>query len=148
MAQPRGLTLLELLVVLAIIGLSLALVSLSLRPSTDRVLLRDASRLQAQLEAARVQARAQGLWISWHPEAKGYRWQTNPAPPTPSGLAMFARVESWSNPHIRSLTSEAVLLGPEPILAPARIVLEWREGAERAQLEIVSDGLGPFAVRP
>jgi general secretion pathway protein H len=52
MQRQRGLTLLELLVVLAIIGFAMAGVSLAMRDSGQTQLEREAQRLTAQLEAA------------------------------------------------------------------------------------------------
>ncbi len=148
MTPALCLSLLELLVVLAIVHLILALVSPSLRPSTDRLLWRDATRLQAQLEAARVQARAQGVWLSWAPTAEGYGWQVYPTPALASGDRAPDKLQTWSSPHIRVRSPAPVLLGPEPILNPTRIVLEWVHESERGQLEIVTDGLAAFEVRP
>ena len=58
--SAQGFTLLELLVVVALIAIATAGVSLSLRDSADSALERDATRLAALLETARAQARASG----------------------------------------------------------------------------------------
>ena len=65
MQRQQGLTLLELLVVLAIIGFGLAGVSLSLRDSNQTQLEREAQRLIAVLEAARAQSRTSGVPVRW-----------------------------------------------------------------------------------
>src|SRR5574343_166836 len=54
----RGFTLIELMVVVALIAIATAGVSLALRDSADSALERDAQRLAAVLEATRAQARA------------------------------------------------------------------------------------------
>ena len=61
--RASGFTLLELLVVIALIGIATAGVSLSLRDSGDSALERDADRLAVLLETARAQARASGLAV-------------------------------------------------------------------------------------
>ncbi len=61
MQRQRGLTLLELLVVLAIIAISSAGVALAMRDNSQTQLEREAQRLIAKLEAARVQSRVAGF---------------------------------------------------------------------------------------
>jgi general secretion pathway protein H len=143
MQRQRGLTLLELLVVLAIIGFAMAGVSLSLRDSSQTQLEREAQRLVAVLEAARAQSRTSGV---------ASIWQT-----TPEGFAirspLAARTETWLSVGTQAAVSNAnlVVLGPEPILAPARITLSVA-AANSAQpaptLSIGTDGLRPFQVVP
>ena len=72
MQRQRGLTLLELLVVLAIIGFAMAGVSLSLRDSSQTQLEREAQRLVAVLEAARAQSRTSGVALIWQVTPKGF----------------------------------------------------------------------------
>ena len=64
-ALPPGFTLLELLVVVALIAVATAGVSLSLRDSAQSALQRDAERLAVLLETGRAQARANGLPVVW-----------------------------------------------------------------------------------
>ena len=63
----RGFTLLELLVVVAIVALASAVVTMALPDPASTRLEREASRLAAILEAARVQARASGTLAGWAP---------------------------------------------------------------------------------
>ena len=72
MQRQRGLTLLELLVVLAIMGVCLLGVSLSLRDSSHTQLAREAQRLVAILEAARAQSRTSGIPLVWEANAEGF----------------------------------------------------------------------------
>ncbi len=69
--QALGFTLLELLVVVALIAVATAGVSLSLRDSADSALERDAERLANLLETARAQARANGSAVVWRAQARG-----------------------------------------------------------------------------
>ena len=64
-APARGFTLMELLVVVALIAVATAGVSLSLRDSAHSALQRDAERLAVLLETGRAQARANGLPVVW-----------------------------------------------------------------------------------
>ena len=54
----RGFTLIELMVVVALIGLATTLISLSLRDPASTRLEQEATRLAALLESARAEARA------------------------------------------------------------------------------------------
>jgi general secretion pathway protein H len=59
--RQRGFTLLELMVVVAIVALATAGVSLALRDSDATQLEREALRLSALLESARAQSRTSGV---------------------------------------------------------------------------------------
>jgi len=68
----RGFTLLELLVVIALIAIATAGASLALRDSADSALDRDAQRLAALLETARAQARASERTVVWRTQPTGF----------------------------------------------------------------------------
>ena len=74
----RGFTLIEMLVVLAIMGLFVGLVSTITRPD-DRALLRvEAERLAQLLDLAAMQSRLTGKRVAWTASGPGYRfWQLN-----------------------------------------------------------------------
>lgn len=175
MQRQQGLTLLELLVVLAIIGFSLAGVSLSLRDSNQTQLEREAQRLVAVLEAARAQSRTSGMALIWQPTAEGFvirpalapnQAQSNTAPFSATGNTanpIATRAETWlatgtqvaistaTPPTNNTTPANLVVLGPEPILAPARITLSvaTSNSAKPAPtLSIGTDGLRPFQVVP
>jgi general secretion pathway protein I len=65
--SARGFTLIEVMVVLAIIAIGVAVTALALRDPTQNQLERDATRLAALLEMARAEARASGLPVTWVP---------------------------------------------------------------------------------
>jgi len=176
MQRQQGLTLLELLVVLAIIGFAMAGVSLSLRDSSQTQIEREAQRLVAVLEAARAQSRTSGMGLVWQPTAEGFvirpalaatSTQTNNSAITSSSnnfanpiaertekwLAMgtLAVVSNAAQPANNTAPDNLVVLGPEPILAPARIMLHvtTANSAKPAHsLSIGTDGLRPFQVMP
>jgi general secretion pathway protein H len=170
MQRQRGLTLLELLVVLAIIGFAMAGVSLAMRDSSQTQLEREAQRLTAQLEAARAQSRTSGVALMWRTTADGYDITSAVAD---SGLA--TRREAWLSPstqahvnpnasNVNTTATNWVVLGPEPIIAPASITLtataepgntvnanratQQRPLQQLQQLRIATDGLRPFQVMP
>jgi len=158
MQRQRGFTLLELLVVLAIIGFAIAGVSLSLRDSVQTQLAREAQRLVAILEAARAQSRTSGVALIWQITPDGFAIQAAQANDTPSLIA--TRTQSWLSPSTKAQVSTKtpnapVLLGPEPILAPIRITLSatapnspTQTSPSLSTLSIGTDGLRPFQVVP
>ena len=156
MQRQRGLTLLELLVVLAIIGVAMAGVSLSLRDSSQTQLERDAQRLVAVLEAARAQSRTSGVALVWQATPEGFVIRPALAP-----NPITARAETWLSADTQAVVSTStastqnaapahlVLLGPEPILTPVRITLSVTDASKSANtLSIGTDGLQPFRVIP
>jgi general secretion pathway protein H len=153
MQRQRGLTLLELLVVLAIIGLAMAGVSLSLRDNAQTQLEREAQRLIAVLEASRAQSRTSGVAVRWQATPEGFVIQS----------PLATRTEPWLTPGTQATVNNApsasrgnapaalVLLGPEPIIAPVRISLSVSEAPlarSASTLSIGTDGLQPFHVLP
>jgi general secretion pathway protein H len=146
MQRQRGLTLLELLVVLAIIAISSAGVALAMRDNSQTQLERESQRLIAKLEAARVQSRAQGLPLVWHATASGFVIETPVA-----GSGFVAQSENWLSADMSigiSAGMKTITLGPEPIIPPATITLSktsgQTSGAKPINLRIGTDGLQPF----
>ncbi len=139
--RPRGFTLIELLVVLAIVAIASSLVAVALRDSAQSQLEEEAERLSALLEAARTEARASGIAVRWEPagadasDGAAFRFpglpRSTPLPTRWLRDGVTAEVEG----------ARALVLGPEPILPPQRVVL--RRGDQRVVL--ASDGLGPFS---
>lgn len=143
--REHGFTLLELLVVLTIIALATAGVALSLRDDTDQPLEREALRLASLLEVARAQSRASDLPIRWRPNAQGFEFIG--APVSADNADDLSQPRAWL---ARGLSARietpagatALLLGPEPIIAPQVVVLRW----EGRRLRVGTDGFQPFAV--
>ena len=150
MQRQRGLTLLELLVVLAIIAISSAGVAFAMRDNAQTQLEREAQRLIAKLEAARVQSRAQGLPLVWRATASGFVIETPVA-----GSGFVAQSEDWLSADVSigiSADIKSITLGPEPIIPPATITLSkasgQSSGAKPMNLRIGTDGLQPFHLLP
>ena len=142
--RAAGFTLIELMVVVALIAIASAMASLAMRdPATTR-LEQEGARLVALLEAARTEARAAGLTASWQPRTlkespEGFRFIGMPAS---SKLP-----ETWLTPGVTAEVmgvagGRVVNLGPEPLIGAQRIVLHLDE----QHLTLATDGLGPFVV--
>ncbi|OYU11211.1 MAG: type II secretion system protein GspH [Comamonadaceae bacterium PBBC1] len=140
-APCRGFTLLELLVVMALIVLAMAGVSLSLRDSADSALQHDAERLAALLETGRAQARANGLPVVWRtPGAESgsaFVFEGLPPPGLP---------RQWLSDTTRTAPGQTLVLGPEPLIGPQALALSSSERPDH-RLWVVTDGLRPFRVQ-
>ena len=134
--SARGFTLLELLVVIALIAIATAGASLAMRDSADSALDRDAQRLAALLETARAQARASERMVVWRTQNTGFVFEGLPPPGLP-GQWLAATTQASAAP---------VLLGPEALIPPQAIALSSTTRPDR-RLWVVSDGLRPFAVQ-
>ena len=148
----RGFTLLELLVVLAIVALSVGVMSLALRDGTATALAREGVRLAALLEMARAESRVSGAVVRWVP-ANPQGPAANPADPAASAAENFRFVglsalqslpTRWLDARVTAQVPGAagLVLGPEAILPAQRVLLSL----EDQRLELSTDGLAPFAV--
>ena len=136
-----GFTLLELLVVVAIIAIASAGVSLSLRDSAQTLVEREARRLAALLESARAQSRTLGTVVRWRPQAHGFRFEGLPADTLPEqwlDADTTARITS-------TLPATALELGPEPLIGPQSVLLASSVQPQVAW-RVATDGLHAFAV--
>ena len=137
----RGFTLIELIVVVAIIAIAAGVATLALRDPAGAQLEREAARLSALLEGARAEARTLGLPARWQPAAEPqgdthFRFLGLPASQD--------RPTRWLNPEMRVqiVGATAIVLGPEALIPAQRLVLSL--GSQR--LVLGTDGLGPFTV--
>lgn len=134
-----GFTLVELLVVLVMIGISVALVSLALRDPSAARLEQEGARLAAVLEAGRAEARALGLPVRFElgSNVPGDGFHFIGLPP------QMKLPQRWLNEDMQAeiVGARALVLGPEPLIGPQRVILRLGE----QQLMLATDGLGPFA---
>jgi len=131
-----GFTLLELLVVVAIMALATAGVGLALRDSSQTQLEREAQRLSALLESARAQSRMTAAPVRWASTATGFRFD---------GISGATLPTQWLGDDVAVAQPTNLALGPEPVIGPQRVRLASRSHPERS-LTIATDGVGPFAV--
>ncbi len=132
----------ELIIVVAIVAISAAVASLSLRDGAQSQLDREAARLAALLEGARAEARASGVSVRWEPARDGEEvpWDFRFV-----GLAAAQGLPTkWLGLGVRAevVGAKALRLGPEPLIGAQQVVLQLDD--RRATLS--TDGLGPFVV--
>jgi general secretion pathway protein H len=139
--RARGFTLLELLVVVALIAIATAVASLALRDPAAARLEQEAARLVALLESARAEARASGLAARWEPlseqaDGSGFRFVGLPATDQLPTRWLDASTAA------QVIGARAIVLGPEPLIGEQRILLRL----DNQRLVLSTDGIGPFAV--
>ena len=139
--RERGFTLIELMLVVAIIAIATGVVSLALRDPTAAKLEQEAVRLAALLESARAEARSSGVAARWEPlekQADGSDFRfvgLSAKDPFPTRF-----LEEGTAAQV--IGARAVMLGPEPLIGEQRIVLRLDD----QRLTLVTDGIGPFEV--
>ncbi|MEO6364132.1 MAG: prepilin-type N-terminal cleavage/methylation domain-containing protein [Caldimonas sp.] len=139
--RTAGFTLIELMVVVALIAIATAVASLALRDPTAAKLEQEGARLAALLESARAEARASGIAARWEPlepqpDGSGFRFVgLSAAEPLPT---------RWldSGTAAQVIGARAIVLGPEPLIGEQRIVLRLDD----RRLTLATDGIGPFTV--
>lgn len=143
----QGFTLLELMVVVAIIALATATVSLALPDSNRDRLETEALRLSALLESARAQSRTSGVPVYWRTTANGFEFlglSTRKDAPNPlAGTRTWLQADTRAQ-VVRPANTANLVLGPEPLITAQRLQLQL--GAQT--LTLATDGLGPFSVAP
>ena len=149
----HGFTLLELLVVMAIVAIASAGVVLTLRDSSASDLERDAQRLAAVLESGRAQSRMQGTPVTWRAVPGGFALDgLNPPLPPQTWLSADTTVGAVLRPPAPGAlnttnTADRLTLGPEPILEAQAVVLAVRS-KPAIRLQLATDGLRPFSPVP
>lgn len=140
--RPTGFTLLELLVVMAIVAMVSVGVGFAMRDTSQVQLEREAERLAALLESARARSRASGMPVRWQVTAHGFQFD---------GLATADLPDQWLDQDttveaVAGTAAASVLLGPEPIIGPQQVVLVSRAQPGR-RVRLATDGVRPFALQ-
>jgi general secretion pathway protein H len=135
--RQQGFTLLELMVVVALLAVVVGMASLSLRDSAAARLDEEAARLSALLEGARARSRAMGVEVDWQPlpDQPGFRFVGLP------GTVHLP--DRWLDEDTRAevIGAPSLVLGPEPVIGAQRVVLSLGE----RRVVLATDGLGAFA---
>ena|ERR1039457_11040 len=134
-----GFTLLEMMVVLLVVGISLALVTPHFMKNDDDVLKEEAMRLVALMEYAADSASSRGHWLAWSPTVSGYRflerdedknvWQpvTTDEILRERQLPEGVRLGPASRQQTAVTSNTLIALSPSGINSPFRIVLTMGE---------------------
>jgi general secretion pathway protein H len=140
----RGFTLLELMVVLAMLAVAVGMVALSLRDHDASQLEEEAARLSALLEGARARSRSMGLEVRWQAAQDRPGFNFIGLPPTitlpTQWLDERTRAEVVTTAPTPAGQVAQLRLGPEPVIGAQRVVLRLGE----RQRVLATNGLGPF----
>ena len=144
MRRSLGFTLIELMVVVALVALATAGVTLSLRDDGSTRLEREALRLSALIESARAQSRTSGLPVVWRSLPQGFEFI---GLPTQAGTGSLTGPRPWLTQGTQAQVlqppgAQTLVLGPEPLIAAQRVMLVQGE----RRITLGTDGLAPFAV--
>jgi len=152
MISPRGFTLLELLVVLVIVGITLGLVSFNALPSERQTMQNEAQRIALLLQLARDEAIVRNRPIAFELEPDRYRflvrddneWQ-------PIAQDELLRERQFSRPPVAFAIDTPlaqqdgrlrIVFGREPVDKP--FLLSFSVG--EISVAIRADGIGHFTV--
>ncbi|MDI9331627.1 MAG: prepilin-type N-terminal cleavage/methylation domain-containing protein [Alphaproteobacteria bacterium] len=136
--KASGFTLIELMVVLALVALVTALVAMGARPNPQEQLQQEGERLAVWLESVRAQARVENQPIVARLTPSGAElWGTIP-PVQPRPVLPWL----WADTHPIPAT---LILGPEPILPPQSAALLSHAQAG-TQVRLATSGVGPWRV--
>jgi general secretion pathway protein H len=143
MNQKRGFTLIEILAVLAIIGVAIALAQVRFARSAAQTLDDEARRLALVLEFARDEAMTQGCTVAWISRSDSHRVGCRRAAEYathawPRGIAL-ERVSIAGVPVSRDA---ALLFTPSGINAPFELIL----ATEGHRVLLSGDALGRVSV--
>ena len=146
----RGFTLMELMVVVAIIAIASAGVMFAIPDASATALERDAQRLAALLDSARAQSRASGLAITWRSTEQGFVFEgmakiKNEKTGEMEDLVKFPTtwLSNETQAEVANGLANSLALGPEPIIAPQEVLL--RHAAR--SLTLATDGIRPFSIK-
>lgn len=151
-SAASGFTLLELLVVLAIVSMASVGVGFAMRDGTQTQLEREALRLSALFESARARSQVSGVPVRWRLSPDGFQFDGLPPSERPEDDLPHAWLDADTTARVDtpvavgSVQSGTVLLGPEPILLPQGVTLLSRAQPGKS-LRLTTDGVRPFAVQ-
>lgn len=148
----RGFTLVEIMVVLAIIGITLGIVSMNAMPSQRQNLQAEASRIALLLQLARDEAIVRNRLVAFEANSDGYRFMVrNEQRWDPVTTDDLLRERPFKNAPVTLLLEPPgeggndplrITFGREPVDKP--FLLTLLSGDERVAIR--ADGIGHFVV--
>jgi general secretion pathway protein H len=148
----RGFTLLELLVVMVIVGITLGAVSFNAMPSERQVLQNDAQRIALLLQSARDEAIVRNRPVAFEADPIGYHFllRENNSWQALAGDELLRERQFKRSPVTLSIIPPApdqtapmrIVFGREPVGIPFVLTLAVGD----AQVAIHADGIGHFVV--
>jgi general secretion pathway protein H len=151
LSRKNGFTLMELLLVIAIAGITLGLASLSLGSNEARALQDDARRIAALMQLAGDEAILRNRPILFEADAQGYRFLIRQQGAwSPINGDQLLRGRTFSRPPVALRVTPGngnsgivrIVFEPSPIGAPFALTLS----SDSASTGIRADGLGQYAV--
>jgi general secretion pathway protein H len=144
-SRSRGFTLIEILVVVLLLGVTVAFLAVNLGSDQRETLRREASSLANGLEQAQDEAVVTGAALAWRGDAEGYQYFRRGADGSwtplngddafpPRRFPLPVRLVDVEVAGVKIAAGGLVVLPPSALAAPVRIVLE--AGTERAAVEV------------
>lgn len=131
--RPGGFTLIELLITIAIIGISVGLISLSLRGDESRQLREEGERLGALFRMASSDARTGGRPLLWQADLSGYRFRSDG-----ELREELARERRWAV-NVTRVEGARILFAREPLREPATLEIATAEHVLRLELDALGN---------
>jgi general secretion pathway protein H len=152
--RQAGFTLIEILVVLVIIGITVAMISINLMPDDKRVLTTEAQKLVLLFEQARDEAIISGKAIAWSAEGDKSRfWRKDDQGKwiPDSGDELFRERDLASGIKLAELQINAVkaAMNERLIFSPSGMNMPFKLdlGLNASHVSIAGDNLGKLALK-
>jgi general secretion pathway protein H len=132
--RARGFTLIEILVVIAILGVAAAAVAFSISTSDARLLQEETARLGALFRIAQNEARISGRALVWEANRDGYRFRPLDAETARDWSDDILRERRWPFP-VQAVEGGPIVFSREPLLEPAQLRITTAEREARLSMD-------------
>lgn len=130
--KQSGFSLLEVLIVITILGITFSLVTLSLPKSVEKEWQRDLETLTSNLNQAREEAATSGVPIRWVVSPQGWSFKQRNTAGDEVDLKRPLEPKSWSKQPVES-QEKSILIGKEVFTPP--LVLEFTRNNLKARIQ-------------